>query len=374
MRLQDKYFLDDNGIISPIGAGALYALSDGVDVNPLLDYYGERIHFVRTFAGRLTPSDTRTGQSPEEALDRLPGLLENLRNRGRRIEITCCTDTAGEPYDEREHCRAIANIARFYRETVQMIEVWNEIGHSTQRAISHGELLELKNVIREHYDGPVSLGASNIDELDPQTGRYPSAYTGPNSQANMHLNRGKKPSYREAFRVKEFYDVRNKHNCGACNNEPGRFDSPELNEPDGQGAERFAYLLGCLGMSFGYASIAHSSAMRDCRVPTDVEDRAFNAYLRGAKAIPRGQYQWLNANNTNAWPSSPVKTGSFAEGPANDNNKALWRAYSYLGPKQFVIASGENPDLFNIEFQNNYRQIGIIDDIFKVVIFEIAQG
>lgn len=370
---EPKYFNDNTELIAPVGASMLYALNDGMYALPIIEFYTDKIHFVRVFAGRLTQSSGRTGQTPEDARERLPDLLDELDARGLRCEITCCTDTL-ERYDEHHHCQEIAQIASTYRETVLGIEVWNEIGHQTQRYISYDELVILKNEIAQHYDGPIALGASSIDELSVETGLYPSAWTGRNAYSTVHLNRNKKPSYREACRIKELYDIRNKHNCGGCNNEPGRFDDPSLDEPDGMGHERFSYLLGLLGSGWSFSSIAHGSQMRDCIVPSGIELNAFNAFLRGTHVIPRDKYTWHNANNTGNWPNSPVKSGAFMEGPANNSDKALWRAYSFTGPRSFVVACGENPEKFNIEYQNGWHPVGMVDEIYKVQVIEISQG
>lgn len=279
-------------------------------------------------------------------------------------------------YDERGHCRKIGEIARDYRETVIGIEVENEKGHPSQRNISYSELLEYKDIIAENYSGPIALGADvNIDEIDPATGKYPTAWTGHNAYSTVHLNRGKKPSYREANRVKEQQDIRNAHDCGACNNEPGRFDDASLDESDGMGHQRFAYLLGALCAAWGFMNVAHSSFARDIYVPTGPELDYFEAYLRGASVIPRGRYTWYNANNTGSWPDSPVKTGAFAEGPANSNSKALWRAYSYIGDAgKFVIANGAGPTSeFNLEYQNGYHPVGMMDEQYGVQVIGIGQ-
>lgn len=372
-----KLFTDNNGVVAPIGAGLLYGLSDGVEPRSLLDFYSNKIHFTRIFAGRLTPSDTRTGQSPENAIARLPEVLEWHRERNLRTELTACTDTAGgsnPAYDIEAHCNEIARIANDYEETVIGVEVFNEVGHLSQWPISHSGLINLKNIIAARYKGPIALGAASIDELDVNTGEYPTAWTGHNAYSTVHLNRDKKPSYREAFRIKEQHDIRNEHDCGVCNNEPGRFDHESLdNEWDGMGHERFAYILGCLGIAFNFMSIAHGSQMRDCIVPTGVELSAFNAFLRGASKIPRGRYDWYNANNTGNHPESPVKNGAFMEGPANSPWKALWRAYSYIGTFNFVIAGGDNPAEFNIEYQNDFAMKQIVDEFASTQIIEIEQ-
>ncbi len=221
------------------------------------------------------------------------------------------------------------------------------------------------------------MGASlEFDELDQSTGSYPCAWTGSNSYCTVHLNRDKKPSYREAFRIKELYDIRNRHDCGGCNNEPGRFDDDSLNEPDGLGHQRFAYILGALGMAWGFMSIAHGSQMRDVVGGPlhGIEKDAFEAYLRGANAIPRGRYDWYNANNTGNWPASPVKSGAFADGPANSDSGALWRAYSYIGPVNLVIAGGAGPTSeFNLEYQNDWHPIGVMDEFANTQIIAIGQ-
>lgn len=371
-----KYAADNNGVIAPIGAGLLYGLSDNVDPRALLDYYTGKIHFTRVFAGRLNPSDTRTGQSPHAALDRLPQLLEWHAERNLRCEVTCCTDTATS-YNEREHVNELGAICEFYRKWVIGMEMWNEWKHPSQRSISYEELRQLVDIANDQYSGPIAIGAAPIDEIDANTGVYPTAWTGPNAYSTVHLNRDKKPSYREAFRIKELYDIRNRHDCGGCNNEPGRFDHESLDEADGMGHHRFAYLLGALGMAFGFMSIAHGSQMRDVvgGALTGIEEQAFEAYLRGAKAVPRNRYDWYNANNTGSHPDSPIKSGAFADGPANSSSGALWRAYSFVGPDNFVIAGGAGPtNQFNIEYQNNWRQIGIRDEFAGVQIIAIGQN
>lgn len=375
--MSGKYFHDANGFVAPIGAGLLYGMSDGVDARPLLDYYAGKIHFTRMFAGRLTPSDTRSGQSIEAVLDRLPTILEWHIERGLRTEVTCCTDTGARPfYNEENHVDEISSICQHYRQAVIGVEIWNEWKHPSQREISYDGLMNLVRVAQRNYNGPIAVGAAPIDELDVDTGNYPTAWTGNNAYSTVHLNRGKKPSYREAFRIKELFDIRNRHDCGGCNNEPGRFDHDDLNEPDGLGHQRFAYLLGCLGMAFGFMSIAHGSQMRDVSsgALVGIEREAFEAYLRGANAVPRGHYDWYNADNTGNHPNSPVANGAFAEGPANSNSKALWRAFSYIGAVNFVIAGGAGPvDQFNIEYQHGWHPIGMLDEAFGVQIIHIGQ-
>ena len=374
--MSGKYFHDSNGDIAPIGAGLLYGISDGVDARPLLDYYAGKIHHTRIFGGKLTPSDTRSGQSPESVLDRLPDILDWHAERNLRTEITCCTDTGASPgYNEENHVDEVSSICEHYRETVIGIEIWNEVGNPSQRTVSYNELLHLVGVAQRNYSGPIAIGAAPIDELGPD-GTYPTAWNGPNAYSIVHLNRGKKPSYREAFRIKELMDIRNRYDCGGCDNEPGRFDHDDLNEPDGMGHQRFAYLLGALGMAWGFMSMAHGSQMRDVvgGPLMGIERDAFEAYLRGANAIPRGRYDWYNANNTGSHPESPVKSGAFADGPANSSSGALWRAYSYIGPSNFVIAGGAGPtNEFNIEYQNGWHPIGILDEAFGVQIIGISQ-
>lgn len=374
-----KFFFDDNGHTTPIGAGLLYGMSDAVEPRPLLDYYAGKIHTTRIFAGKLTPSDTRSGQSPESVLDRLPDILEWHSERNLRTEVTCLTDTGAEPhYNEEEHVDEVSSICEHYRQTVIGIEIINEKGHPSQKDFSYDELMHLIGVAQQNYSGPIAMGADlNHDELDPATGNYPTAWTGPNAYSCTHPYRDKKPSYREAFRVKELYDIRNRHNCGGCINEPGRFDHESLNEPDGLGHQRFAYIIGACCMAWGFMSIAHGSQMRDVvgGALVGIEREAFEAFLRGANAIPRGQYEWRNANNTGNWPTSPIKSGAFEDGPANSDSGALWRAYSYLGPANIVIAGGAGPtSAFNLEYQNDWHPIEIRDEFANVQIIEIAQG
>lgn len=365
-----KLFADRRDVIALVGSGSLYALNDNKDSRPQLDFYANRIHHTRIFAGRLTPNDTRTGQTPEQAIIRLPEVLDWHRERNLRTEITCCTDT-GVQYNEREHCRHLSEICQDYRETVIGVEVWNEWKHPSQRPISVSELMELKDVIAERYNGPIALGAAPIDELDVVTKKYPTAWTGFNAYSTVHLNRDKKPSYREAARIKEQYDIRNVHDCGCSNNEPGRFDHESLDgEWDGLGHERFAYILGCMGAAFNFMSIAHGSQIRDAVVPTGVELAAFEAFLRGASKVPRGHSQWFNANNTGSHPDSPIKSGAFMEGPSNSEDKALWRAYSYVynDNEAIVIACGADISRFNLETQNDWELTEIVDQFAETQI------
>ena len=373
-----KIFHDVNGPITPIGAGLLYGLSDNVEPRPLLDYYSGKIHCTRLFAGRLTPSDTRSGQTPEAVLDRLPDILEWHRERNLRTEITALTDTVEGNYNEEAHVDEVSSICQHYRETVIGFECVNEVGHPSQKDFSYSDLERFVQIAQSNYSGPISMGASlEFDELDQSTGKYPTAWTGPNAYSCVHLNRDRKPSYREAFRIKELYDIRNKHDCAGCNNEPGRFDDESLNEPDGLGHQRFAYILGALGMAWNFMTFAHGSQMRDVvgGELTGIERAAFEAYLRGANAIPRGQYEWKNANNTGNWGDSPIKSGAFADGPANSDSGALWRAYSYLGLINLTIAGGEGPTSeFNLEYQNGWYPAGVRDEFANVQIIELGRN
>ena len=373
----NKLFTDSNGIVGPVGSGCLYGLSDNVDPRAQLDYYASKIHFVRIFCGRLTPSSTRTGQSIQAVYDRLPNVMDMLIERNLRAELTCCTDTANGnslAYNVENHVAEIASMAEHYREHVVGLEIWNEVGHSTQFPISKSGLLTLKDIAARDFSGPIALGAASIDEND-SSGKYPTAWQGNNAYSTIHLNRDKKPSYREAFRIKEQYDVRNTNDCGACNNEPGRFDHESLDgEFDGMGHERFAYILGCLGVAWNFMNIAHGSQIRDAQVPTGVELSAFNAYLRGVSKIPRGNYTWFNANNTGNHPDSPVKNGGFMDGPSNNPDGALWRAYSFVGgPVNIVIAGGEDVNRFFLEYQNSWQPVELIDEFAQTQIIRIEQ-
>ena len=59
---------------------------------------------------------------------------------------------------------------------------------------------------------------------------------------------------------------------------------------------------------------------------------------------------------------------------SNTDSGALWRAYSYIGPTNLVIAGGAGPTSeFNLEYQNDWHPIGVMDEFANTQIIAIAQ-
>jgi hypothetical protein len=344
----------------------------GRDYRAALTQHAEKFatQVLAVFGGELTGRN----QTPDQARDRFPALVHELRQcNGPRVALTLVTDSA-TGYDVAGHVSRWGAIVSdpAIRPWVASIVLVNEIGHPTQRAFSQGELLDLRAILMgAGYNGPIALGALlDLDELSWAGNPYgykPDVYppldglTG-NVFGSIHLNRGKKPSYREALRIYEQFKVRRKHSKPVSNHEPGRWDHDELRTPsDPNGHLVFSFLNGAAGSAFGLMTMGHSSRTRDVQPLEGLELDCMRAFIAGHSALPRGTYHFENANNTNSWPGSPIANAAFVEGPASSGRKSVWRAYAVRHNETgqwYAILGGPNIGEPDLRFQNGFTRIG----------------
>lgn len=370
-------WVDDGGPFSPHGASCLYALT-GREYRPALDQHAQfGTQVLAVFGGDLTGRN----QTCEQVYDRLPGLVADLAARKQKLALTLVTDSGAAGRNKafiRDHCRRLGGLLAdpAIRPHVAMVVDENEDGHPTQLTFTMNELQELFDIVRTAgYDGPMTTAALlSLDEYSfPGSGWEPNIYPpvevlkGRDQVfASFHYNRGKKPSYREALRAYEGWKVGKGYNVAMSNHEPGRWDHEELRVKDEyanmfDSPQVFAFITGALGVGMGSATVAHSSALRDCAVLDGLELSCMQAYLAGRGALPRGSYRLENTNNTGGHHNSPLENAAFVDPPASSTRKSVWRIYAVQHQESgqwFAILGG--PDVVNhdLKFQNGFTRLG----------------
>lgn len=350
LRVDGRYWVDDHGPQAPLGISMLYAL-DGRDYLPFLNQVGAKVQFVRVFAGYLSPvPGSRNELLPEQALERLPALLDALAIRGLAAEVVALTDTAQHSYVWTEHVKAVA---RLLRGREAMLTLANEVQHSSQSPILESVLGDLMRAAQgEGFTGPIAFGAnerpgsanSRKDEVDPGTGRYRTAGGTYNT---VHLARTE-PGwtwYHEACRMREQEFIQEKHGVPVSNDEPNRVE--DTGDPRG-----FAFLMSCLAKGFGLATVFHSGQARDCQPLSGIQLEAFEEFVKGWTLLPTARYRFKNGT----WGDSPVANASYVEGANALPGKTLWRTPSFLSDQgDFTLAIGPDAPNGVIEWQNGYR-------------------
>ncbi len=366
---------DSAGEVYPIGISFLYGSCNGVTPEPFLEQASKLgFEYGRSFSGRITE---RNGivQSAGQGADRVRRTSELLRKYGMFSQSCFITDSRGGNYSLIQQVQKCAQGLL----PGDFGEIMNEIGHPTQERVSWEELFDLANVAREAgFHGPLGLGADlNFDELDKpadQGGKYhPAKFNIGKQIAYVHLNRDKKPEWREVGRLNELRVIMQHHNVAGSNNEPGRADHETVTRP-----EVYSYLMGATGTGMMFANVFHASQPRDCQVMTDRTLAAAKAFLRGAKVMPRGRYHFENGH----WANSPVARAAFAEGEGNyviPGIRSIWRVHSYRheGTGQwFMIVSGE--DVSNeghVELKNGWSRDQLIDKMANnVVVYTLKRA
>lgn len=357
----------------------LYGGSDGVDPRALMDqaaalgFDGGRI-----FGGRLTPSDTRSGQAPEAMPERIARLARELNDRGLELQVPLLTDTGGTIFDERRHVRDLTHAALTCA-NIRLLQILNEIGHPTQRTFTLSEIKDLATVVTGlGWSRALDAGApiwhdelmvagewpdEMLDGADRRSGRiYPPAEVG--NVACTHYNRGRWPFYANvAHGANELRTLAEQYGQAKSSSEPGRTDHPDV---AGQHVA-YGYTLGLSATGFGIRTVIHGSQARDARTAlSGIELEAAKAAIRGHRAIPRGRYEFFNANNTGAWPQSPIKSAAFVNPPASNNSKTVWRAWSFRHAETgqwFLVLIGPAVDHPGLQFQHGFSLDAQIDRI-----------
>lgn len=371
---------DDKGFYTPHDLSMLYGCADDVDVRPLADQ-AQALGFDggRFFGGKLEALDGRPQHlRPEDAAERIERNAQILAERGLELHDVLFTDTKVS-WDFVRHTHEHGQVAK-RNANIRILELVNEIGHGSQRTWSVTELREREGQLRElGYDRALTAGAALLhDELMPpnqwgglEAGAqsseliYPPAEIG--NLADTHYDRGRWPFWiNVAHGANELRILANHYKKARLSGEPGRADHMDV----GGHQVGYGYLLGVSATGFGNRTVFHASQPRDCQVMTGSTLDAAKAFIRGGRILPRGRYDFHNANNTNAWPNSPIKSAAFVDGPATNGDKTVWRAWSFFHVETqqwYLVLSGPNVSLPGLEFQHGFALGPLLDNVDNVV-------
>lgn len=392
-RIVENWHADDIGFYTPLDISMLYGCSDGVDVMPLADQAKELgFDGGRIFGGRLIASSDRPQhQRPEDMAARIAQAADQFAARGLELDDVLITDSAQE-WDFAREVDAHGTVARD-RPNVR-IELANEIGHSTQRRWTIPELARLASQLRGlGYSKALTAGAALAhDELMP-----PKEWGGLEEGADQnheliyppgdienvldtHYDRGRWPFWENvAHGANELRKTASQYRRARKSGEPGRQDHPDVLSGVGEdGYLGYPYLLGLSATGFGNRTVYHCSQARDAQRLTGYQLEGAKWFIRGGRALPRGRYDFENANNTGAWPNSPIKSAAFCEGPATNTDQTVWRAWSFRHAdtgQWYLVLSGPSVDRPGLEFQHGFHLGPQVDRFNNYVhVFQLVQG
>lgn len=329
---QGKLYVDlaaGGQYVSPAFTGALYALSDNVSDIQQRNFLqsASQLGFegVRVFAGFLKDR----AQTAASARSKLTTFIGDAKSSGLSAIVVAITDSALDPYDIENHVRLTARICAQHDNAI--LELANEIGHSTQRQL---DLPKLYSIARAEFSGLITYGADvNSDELT-QDNKYLGAG---GSYITAHLRRGTSPGgvpmpwYHEASRLTEISKIRDYFGVPGCSGEPNRVEDKD--NPVG-----FGYLLGAVGAGLGLLSIFHSGAARDVQELTGVQLEAAKSFIEG-NADFRGTEPATFINGH--WAESPFRGIKWYDPPLGNQ---AWRIFTFVrGNTARAIITG-SPD------------------------------
>lgn len=364
--VEGKNFRDSKGVISPLGISMLYGTCVNIDPVPAMDQAAAMgFEYGRVFSGHIEPLDGRPQhQNVRESLERIRPFFMRLGERGMWGQSCFNTDTRAGAYDQRNHTDQLGRILAGLPNVIAA-EMMNEIGHGTQVPMSMDELFELQQIARNAgYSGPLGLGAIDRDELDKprdQGGKYdPCERPFSKMLAMVHLNRDKKPEWKEVGRLNELRTLAEVYNVPGVNNEMGRADHESVERPN-----VYAYLAGILGTGMGFATLFHASQPRDCQVMSGRTLEAARHFIRGGRALPRGRYHFENGH----WASSPVRAAAFVEGEGDFviPGQRIWRAQCFrhddTGQWYLLVYGPDVSRQDDVRFRNGFQHDQLIDRV-----------
>jgi hypothetical protein len=345
----------------------LYGTCVNVDPLAAMDQAAELgFEYGRVFSGHIEALDGRPqNQTIGQSLERLRPFFMRLAERKMFGQSCFNTDTKAGKYNLTNHTDQISRILAGLPNVVAG-EIMNEIGHPTQVSVSMDELFQLAQISRQAgYSGPLGLGAMlGLDEFTKppdQGGTYPPCERNFSGMlAMVHLNRDKKPEWKEVGRLNEPRTIAEFYNAAGVNNEMGRADDASVERPN-----VYAYLAGILGTGMGLATVFHASQPRDCQPMTGRTLEAARHFIRGGRALPRGRYHFENGH----WSSSPVRAAAFVEGEGAFvlPGQRIWRAQCFKlesNGQWFLLVYG--PDVSreeDVQFRNGFQRDQLIDRV-----------
>jgi hypothetical protein len=324
------------------------------DPRPFMDQMmQEGAEYGRFFSGEIEPLSGRPQQqSAAQGAERIVPFGQLLQERNMCGQSVFITDSLFGKFNLLKQVIACATAVSLCPNLWGEVE--NEIGHPSQVKTEWGQLFDLAQEARRIMSTPLGLGADMAgDELNKppeQGGVYePVVRRFARMLAMVHLNRDKKPEWKEVCRLNELRIIMEHHNCAGVNNEMGRADHPSVQRPN-----TYAYLAGIIS-HMGFATLFHSSNTRDCRVLAGAELEAFRYFIRGGKLLPKGRYEFYNAR----WGGSPVAGAAFVDG-GDLPGQTIWRTHSFRHVRTgqwYLVVCG--PDVRNperdIKFNPGFR-------------------
>lgn len=306
---------------------------------------------VRTMAGALTWGP----QSPVEACDGLPMVLQEAAARNLSLEVTILTDS-GTGYDCRAQVDDIGMICDLADNAI--CEVANEPYHGSQCDAVH----DYANLAQW---GAASLGARHLawaegapetDEPSPEAGYH---FDGP--YITLHLDRGR-DEWNMVRRVRELENVSNTYDRPVMNNEP--IGWAEVAEPGRRCANpAIAFTMGALSRGFEVGLVSHADHGLECDDPGPVQTQCHQAAVRGFRVY--GVDTRLRFENA-GWATSPIETARFED--------TIVRAYSFMdgGDHGWSVLLGLTGDP-GVRWQNGFAPVRCVDEMVGVQVWEIAR-
>src|SRR6188768_2969399 len=310
IRADGRKFANDKGRWRPLLASG-FALStkimrDRAGAEQYLDWLvATGFNGYRLFLGHLGWAD----QTPEQALDGLPTLLQASLDRHLYVVTTCLTGTAEYDYDIHDHCESVGRIDEGFLNAIG--EIANEPWHGTQNEETHdyGVLQGIGHRSFASRGIMWSCGATPDDEPNPETLPLDD------DAIWCHLDRGR-DLWNMVRRCRELENASAGYHKPVWNGEPIGWG--EVEEPSRRCAKpEIAFCMGALSRGFELGLVSHADHGLLATMPGPVQQQCHDAVVHGFNLFGGADLNFKNAG----WVDSPVHAANFEK---------VIRVYSFL--------------------------------------------
>lgn len=339
LRVEGRFFVNDHGTYRPRWTSGLALLSRPppdraafLDEAKALQFEG-----VRVFAGDIAWAD---GQTPASALANIPALLQEVHQRGMYTYLVAITGSASG-YNVEEYLRQVATECAKVFSCV--LEVANEIGHSTQSSLVNdpARLNDMAKRVVPSTISAWSLGAMLGQDEMGENG-YP-----PNGAApfnTSHLDRGRDPWPEMIRRVREIAGISENTNKPAMSGEP--IGAAEVYSEDRRSNDpNLFFTYGALCRMFEVGCVFHSEDGLFARPLRSIQKESAKQFIEGWKALAtdaRLSYQ------NSGWAGGDPPVASFT---------GATRVYSGInGSDGYTVVVGDAG--VTIEWKNGWAPVG----------------